>query len=83
MPHRPDQYGTPCGLSYDHPGVVAPGDVVRSEAGACWLVLGARRVQGRYPDRWSLDCVRLDPAEVPADAVVHPLYWYPRRPANH
>lgn len=64
---------------YDTSRVVMEGDyVVTARGTSAYLVVRARRVRGRYPDRWTLRCVRIDPAAVPGDARVHPLHWYPR-----
>lgn len=82
MPHRPEQYGTECRIWQDRgPGeTVEPGDVMRSEAGACYLVLEARRVRSTIaPNRWHARCLRLDPEDVTDDDHVLEFYWYPRR----
>lgn len=75
------QLGTECRLApYDTPDEVEPGDYVVTAAGtSAYLVLDARRVRSRHPDRWALRCLRIDPAEVPDDAVRHALHWYPRQ----
>jgi hypothetical protein len=65
---------------YDTGRVVMEGDyVVTAKGTSAYLVLRARRVRSRYPNRWALRCVRIDPDDVPGDARVHPLHWYPRR----
>lgn len=66
-------------VPYDTQRVVMAGDyVVTARGTSAYLVVRARRVRSRHPDRWALRCVRIDPAEVPGDARVHPLHWYPR-----
>lgn len=76
----PRPLGTLCDLSpYDAPDRdVRPGDCVRTRAGSAYLVLRARRVRSKVPGRWALTCLRIGVDEIPADAVVHPLEWYPR-----
>lgn len=72
--------GTECRITpYDTAATVEPGDFVVTAAGtSAYLVLTARKMRSRHPDRWALRCLRWDPAEVPADATIHPLHWYPR-----
>lgn len=82
MPHRPEQYGTGCGLYLDlHPGDAEPepGDVWSTVAGSYYLLLTVRRVRSQvHPSRWRVRCVRMDPAEVHPEDVTLELNWYPR-----
>lgn len=73
-------YGTPCVLSpYDCPDGDHPsaGDYIQSTGGSLYLVTGVR-ANRNHPNRLRLQCVRTDPAELPADATVYGLQWYPR-----
>lgn len=67
---------TECRLYY-HARRVAVGDVLVTPGGSAYLVTEAR--QGRRPGRWNLRCLRWPVDEVPDDAQVLPLYWFPRR----
>ncbi len=75
----PSRYGTETAFTYDDP-IVPPeaGDFLRSVGGSVYLILGARRMASKHPNRWWLRLARIDPAEVPHDAMVHLLVWYPR-----
>jgi hypothetical protein len=53
--------GTTCRLTYDSPVEVLEGDFIRSSGGPCYLVEAVHRVPSeRWPDRWLLDCRRLE-----------------------
>jgi hypothetical protein len=68
---------TPCKLFYDGAARVAIGDYLRTPAGSAYLVQKVR-VNRNRAYRKHLDCVRWPLAEIPDDATVHPLHWYPR-----
>lgn len=75
------QPGESCSLfiDLDTGDQVAPSDVIVSSGGTCYLVTEARRVRSTVrPNRWSMSCVRIAAAEIPADARQIPLHWYPR-----
>lgn len=74
------QLGSECSLTpYDTPRVVEAGDyVVTAKGTSAYLVVKARRMRSRVPDRWALRCIRIHPDDVPGDARVHPLQWYRR-----
>lgn len=78
MSHRPGQFFTPTRLYYDSPRRVEPGQFILSNGGSVYLV---RRVRHSPTIRFRkyLDVLRFDPTQVPTDAVVHVLVWYPRR----
>lgn len=82
MAHRPEQYGTECGLYLDlHVGDPdpAPGDVWTTTGGSYYLLRTVRRVRSQlHPNRWRVRCIRLDPADVAAEDVTVQLHWYPR-----
>lgn len=79
MVTSPAMFGTETAFTYDDPRQPPePGDFVVSSGGSAYLVLAARRMRSKYPARWWIRVARVDPAEVPDDAVVHRLFWYPR-----
>lgn len=56
---------------------LAPGDALRTPTGRTYVVASVRvQERGRHVGRQHLAC--LVAREPPADAVVHPLRWYPR-----
>lgn len=65
---------------YDTDDPVQDGEYVVTTTGRSYRVLEARCAQrGAHAGRrWHLTCVVVDPDDVPADAVVHSLSWYPR-----
>lgn len=75
-----------CALSYD----LAPdrpdpaeGDVLRTEAGSSYLILGARRVRSSvHPRRFALDCERISREQADKaltdGARLFPMRWYGR-----
>lgn len=65
-------------LRYDTDQQVADGQYLRTTAGTCYLVLSARP-SARIPGRWNLRVVRWPAADIPASALVHPLFWYSRK----
>lgn len=69
---------SPCKLFYDGAANLAVGDYLRTPAGSAYLVTGMRPDRRREYRR-HLACLRWPVAEIPADATVHPLYWYPRQ----
>jgi hypothetical protein len=69
---------TPTTLYYDSPRRVTPGHFLRSSGGSVYLIERVRSSPTRRQRKY-LDVLRYDPAQVPVDAVVHPLFWYKRR----
>jgi hypothetical protein len=69
---------TPCKLFYDGRATVEVGDYLRTPAGSAYLVQSVR-VNRNRSYRKHLECVRWPVNEIPADATVHPLHWYPRK----
>lgn len=65
---------------YDSDDPVHDGEYVVTTTGRSYLVLDAQcaRRGAHTGRRWRLTCLVVDPDHVPADAVVHPLTWYPR-----
>lgn len=75
---------TECKLYYDGNARVEEGHYLRMPAGSAYWVQAIRRDR-RRPYRVHLRCLRWPVEEIPSDAVVHPLFWYPRskrRPAS-
>lgn len=68
---------TPCKLYYDGCRDLKCGDYLKTPAGSAYLVQSMRQ-NGRRPYRKHLECLRWPVAQIPADARVHPLYWYSR-----
>lgn len=75
MPRAPY---TPCRLFYDGLQPLAPGDFLQTPAGSAYRIDTIRPSRTRAY-RKHLGCTRWPVAEIPSDATVHPLYWYPRR----
>jgi hypothetical protein len=74
--------GSVVGIHYDTASIVAPGHAIVSRTGRTYLVLEARRQErGRHIGRWHLQCLVADGGP-PADATVHPLFWYRRERAR-
>lgn len=75
------RWGTPCTLApYDADPEDPPhdGSFVITTGGSAYLVVRARLTRSRHPNRYRLECVRWNPAEVPVDAHTVSLSWYPR-----
>lgn len=74
--------GTPCKISpYRNNGCdVQPGHFLRTNAGSCYEILEARFIGGDS-SRLSLNCLRVDPGSVSADAIIHSLFWDRRAPS--
>ena len=68
---------TPCKLFYDGLERLGVGDYLKTPAGSAYLIERVRINRNR-PYRQHLECVRWPAAEIPADARVFPLHWYPR-----
>jgi hypothetical protein len=68
---------TPVKLFYDGRQVEV-GDYLRSNGGSLYLIQGVTQSPSR-PQRRYLACLRWPPDKVPADATVHPLFWYARK----
>lgn len=69
---------TPCTLFYDGGFAIAVGDYLRTPGGSAYLVQAVRQNRNR-PYRRHLQCLRWPVDDIPSDAIVHPLHWYPRR----
>lgn len=67
---------TECRIFYD--GVVNAGDFLKSNGGSVYLVQSVRQDKKRKRRR-HLVCLRWPADEIPADAVVRSLIWYPRK----
>jgi hypothetical protein len=68
---------TPCKLYYDSPRALEVGQFLKTPAGSAYQVIDIRPSRTRK-HRKHLQCVRWPVDEIPANAVVHPLYWYKR-----
>jgi hypothetical protein len=56
-----------------------PGSFIVTEAGtSAYHVQTARKMRSKYPNRWMMGCLRFDPMQIPEDADVIVLHWYPR-----
>jgi hypothetical protein len=73
--------GAEVGLTYDTDGTLQAGHFLRTTTGRAYIVTSAREV-GTAPWPWSrpwkVRAVVIRRSEVPADAVIHPVRWYPR-----
>jgi len=58
-----------------------PGDFLRSNGGSLYQILARRRVRRAY-GRYALTCLKVTAFDMPADARVAELWWYPRRSSN-
>lgn len=76
MRRRP--YYTQCKLFCDGIPQLDVGHFLRTDGGSAYLVQSMRQDRKR-PQRRHLVCLRWPVDEIPADAVVHSFYWYPRR----
>lgn len=74
--------GSPCRISYDGNGVeLLPGDILRSEAGSCYLI-DETRPSSRIPGRYNLRCTRMEKDAVSeGEPGVFPVFWNSRRQA--
>jgi hypothetical protein len=68
---------TPVKLTYDG-RLVAPGEFLRTKGGSVYLIQSVKPSPS-MPGRRYLGCLRWPIEEIPADATVHPLYWYARK----
>jgi hypothetical protein len=57
---------------------VKVGDYLRSNGGSVYHIDEVSQSPSR-PERRYLKCRRWPPDQVPADGVVHPLFWYERK----
>lgn len=69
---------TTCKIYYDGDAALEPGHYLRTPAGSVYLIHAVRQDRKRAYRR-HLVCLRWPPAEIPAGASVHPMYWYPRQ----
>lgn len=65
---------------YDTDEPVEEGEYLVTTTGRAYLILDAQCAQrGAHAGRrWRIRCLVVPPDDVPADAVTHPLTWYPR-----
>lgn len=68
---------TECSIYIDGIPQLEVGDYLRTPAGSGYLVQLVRQNK-RRPYRRHLRCLRWPVAEIPADAKVYDLHWYPR-----
>lgn len=69
---------TECGLYVDGIPELTVGDYLRTPAGSGYLVTEVRQ-NSRRANRRHLRCVRWPVADIPDDATVFELHWYPRK----
>lgn len=69
---------TDCKLYVDGIPQLQPGEYLRTPSGSAYLVTEIRQSRTRATRR-NLRCLRWPLGEIPADATVHELHWYPRR----
>lgn len=69
---------TPCRLFYDGMQPIEVGDYLRTPAGSAYLITEIKPHRTRAY-RHNLKCLRWPTSEIPAEATVHPLYWYRRQ----
>lgn len=68
---------TECGLYVDGFPKLKVGDYLRTRGGSAYCVTAMRQNRNR-PARRNLRCLRWPVAEIPTDATVYELHWYPR-----
>lgn len=68
---------TDCGLYVDGIPQLQVGDYLRTPAGSAYCVTQIRQHRTR-PARRNLRCLRWPADEIPEDARVFALHWYPR-----
>ncbi|MEP7314260.1 MAG: hypothetical protein ABI859_16875 [Pseudomonadota bacterium] len=69
---------TPCKLFYDSLVRIEEGDYLKTRAGSAYRILRVRESKA-HMCRNNLDCERWPADEIPPDAMVHDLVWYPRK----
>lgn len=69
---------TECSLYIDGIPQLQVGDYLRTPAGSGYFVTQVRQNR-RRPQRRHLRCLRWPVDEIPTDANVFDLHWYPRR----
>ncbi|WP_293763644.1 hypothetical protein [Stenotrophomonas sp.] len=69
---------TECKLYVDGIPQLKVGDYLCTPGGSAYCVTEIRQSKAR-PYRRNLRVLRWPTTEIPADATVHMLYWYPRR----
>jgi hypothetical protein len=76
---RPAPVGALVGLYYDSPRLIEVGDYLRTPKRRCYLIDSLRRqLKGKHAGRWHIKAIVVAEADIPADALVHPLMWYRR-----
>lgn len=68
---------TECRIYYDGTAAIEIGHYLRTPGGSGYRIQNIRQDRKRACRR-HLTCLRWPVDEIPADAVVHPLHWYPR-----
>jgi hypothetical protein len=65
---------------YDTDEPVQDGEYVVTGTGRSYLILDARCAErGAHAGRrWRLNCLVIEPDDVPVNATVHPISWYRR-----
>lgn len=69
---------TECKLYYDGVAAIDVGHFLKTPAGSAYYITHMHQNRNR-PFRRHLKCLRWPVNEIPEDAAVHPLYWYPRK----
>src|ERR1700741_836643 len=69
---------TECSIYVDGIPQLEVGHYLRTPGGSGYLVTSLRQNRKRTYRR-TLRCLRWPVAEIPVEAVVHDLHWYPRR----
>lgn len=71
--------GRQVGIYMDTARHIEPGDVIQTQTRRSYLVDTVRVQQrGVHVGRQHLRCTVIAEADVPADAVIHPIFWYSR-----
>ena len=66
-----------CKLYYDGAVDLVVGNYLLTPGGSAYLVQSIRQNRNRAY-RKHLSCLRWPKAEIPSEATVYPLHWYPR-----
>jgi hypothetical protein len=69
---------TECKIYYDGAQPIEIGHFLKTPAGSAYRIQNMRQDRRREYRR-HLTCLRWPVTEIPADATVHPLHWYPRK----
>lgn len=67
-------------LTYDSPREIRPGEYLQTTTGRSYLLMDVRQqAKGKHTGRWHIKAMVVDRSEIPPGAVIHPIYWYPRK----